>query len=63
MQAEHIPDSAIAALAELLLDFAQHEPCGTGCIRCPNEANHTADDGQQYCELCRGCYVDAQADE
>jgi hypothetical protein len=65
MQAEQIPDSAIAALAEMLLDLTQHEPCEPRCIRCGNEPSHTADDGHLYCELCRACYVDAlpQADE
>ena len=62
MTADDIPDSAIASLAELLLDLSQHEPCEPGCIRCGNEPSHIADDGQYYCELCRGCYP-SQANE
>ena len=65
VQAANTPEHAIEALSELLLDISQHEPCEPGCVRCGNEPSHTADDGQLYCEMCRGCYVDAlpQADE
>lgn len=65
MPADELPQHCIDALAELLLDLTQYDPCGPQCIRCGNEPNHTADDGQLYCELCRGCLVDAlpQADE
>ena len=50
-----IPDSAIAALADLLLDLVHIAPLGPGCVRCGDEPSHASTDGWMYCELCRGC--------
>jgi hypothetical protein len=57
MQAEDVPQHCIEALAELLLDLAEHKQ-PDGCTRCSSDDVTHTHNGQPYCELCRGCYPD-----
>jgi hypothetical protein len=55
MQADDVPQHAIDALAELLLDMADQELTAECCSLCSNDADHLHE-GQPFCDLCRECY-------